>query len=78
MKCVICKTGDVRDGTTSVTLQRDETTIVIKQVPAQVCDQCGEYYLSDAMTQQVLAMGEEAIRKGADEERRSVRSCNTT
>jgi YgiT-type zinc finger domain-containing protein len=35
MKCVICKTGDVRDGTTSVTLQRDETTVVIKQVPAQ-------------------------------------------
>lgn len=68
MKCAICKTGDLREGTTAVTLQRDETTIVIKQVPAEVCDQCGEYYLSDAMTEKVLAMAEDAIRKGAEVE----------
>lgn len=51
-----------------MTLQRGETTIVIKQVPAEVCDQCGEYYLSDAMTEKVLAMAEDAIRKGAEVE----------
>lgn len=68
MKCTICKTGDISDGSTTVTLQRGETTVVIKQVPAQVCEQCGEYYLSDGMTEAVLAMAEEAVRKGAEVE----------
>lgn len=68
MKCVICKTGEVVDGRTTVTLQRDETTVVIKNVPAQVCDQCGEYYLSEEMTGKVLAMAEEAVGKGAEVE----------
>ncbi len=68
MKCVVCKTGDVIDGKTTVTLQRGETTVVIKDVPAQVCDQCGEYYLSETMTAKVLAMAEAAVDKGAEVE----------
>lgn len=47
MKCVICKTGDVVDGRTTVTLQRAETTVVLEDVPAQVCVQCDEHYLSE-------------------------------
>lgn len=68
MKCVICKTGDVTNGTTTVTLQRGETTVVIKDVPARVCVQCGEYYLSDDMTGKVMAMAEAAVSKGAEVE----------
>lgn len=68
MKCVICKTGEVADGRTTVTLQRDETTVVIKHVPAKVCGQCGEYYLSEEMTGKVMAMAEEAVSKGAEVE----------
>ena len=66
MKCVICKTGDVVEGITTVTLQRGDTTVVIKNVPAQVCEQCGEYYLSEDMTDKVLAMAESAVPKGAE------------
>ncbi len=68
MKCVICKTGDVIDGKTTLTLQRGETTVVIKDVPAQVCAQCGEYYLSEEMTEKVMALAEEAVSKGAEVE----------
>jgi len=68
MKCVICKTGDVIDGKTTLTLQRGDTTVVIKDVPAEVCAQCGEYYLSEAMTERVLAMAEAAVSKGAEVE----------
>lgn len=68
MQCVICKTGEVTGGPTTVTLQRGETTVVIKDVPAQVCTQCGEYYLNDAMTDKVLAMAEAAVDKGAEVE----------
>ena len=42
MKCAICKNGETYPGTTTVTLTRGEATIVIKNVPAEVCDNCGE------------------------------------
>lgn len=68
MNCVICKTGQLAEGTATVTLQRGETTIVIKDVPAQVCDNCGEYYLSDELSREVLAMAEAAVTTGAEVE----------
>jgi len=42
MKCVICKHGETREGTTTVTFDRDGMTLVVKDVPAQVCTNCGE------------------------------------
>jgi len=66
--CGICKTGMVADGKTTLTLQRGETTVVIKDVPAQVCAQCGEYYLSEEVTGKVMAMAEEAVSKGTEVE----------
>jgi YgiT-type zinc finger domain-containing protein len=50
MKCVMCKTGNMQLGVTSVTLERDATTIVFKGVPAQVCQTCGESYISADVT----------------------------
>jgi YgiT-type zinc finger domain-containing protein len=66
MKCVICKTGETYPSRTTVPLNRGEATIVIKNVPADVCDNCGEYYLSEEMADRVLNLAEEAIRKGAE------------
>lgn len=37
-----------------------------KKVPAEICDNCGEYYLSDAVTEQVLQKAESAINNGAE------------
>ncbi len=68
MKCVLCRHGEARPGNTTVTLERGETTVIIKAVPADVCENCGEYYLSDAITEKVLAIAEDAVRKGAEVE----------
>jgi YgiT-type zinc finger domain-containing protein len=68
MKCALCKNGDTRPGEVTVTLQRGETTVIIKAVPANVCENCGEYYLSDAVTEKVLAMANDTVRKGAEVE----------
>ena len=68
MNCVICKTGQIAAGNAIVTLQRGETTIVIKNVPADVCDNCGEYYLSEEMAERVLELGESAVKKGVEVE----------
>lgn len=54
MKCLICKMGETSAGNVAVTLQRGELTVLIKNVPADVCENCGEYYLSDDTTDKVL------------------------
>ena len=33
MQCIICKFGETSPGTTTVTLERGNTTLVIKSVP---------------------------------------------
>ncbi|MBE9260079.1 MULTISPECIES: type II toxin-antitoxin system MqsA family antitoxin [Aphanizomenonaceae] len=66
MKCVICKHGETKPGLVTVTLERDECIIVLKKVPAEICDNCGEYYLSDTVTEQVLDKAELAITKGVE------------
>jgi YgiT-type zinc finger domain-containing protein len=68
MKCVLCKHSDTKPGSVTVTLQRGESTVIIKGVPAEVCANCGEYYLSDTIAGEVLRMGEDAVRKGAEVE----------
>ncbi|MEA5550524.1 type II toxin-antitoxin system MqsA family antitoxin [Anabaena cylindrica UHCC 0172] len=65
MKCVICKHGETKPVLVIVTLERDECIIVLKKVPAEICDNCGEYYLSDTVTEQVLEKAELAINNGA-------------
>jgi YgiT-type zinc finger domain-containing protein len=61
MKCFICRGGEPRPGFATVALTRDESVFVLKGVPADVCQDCGEYYLSDEMTGIVLDRAEQAI-----------------
>ncbi|MFB2917146.1 type II toxin-antitoxin system MqsA family antitoxin [Aerosakkonema funiforme] len=65
MKCVTCKHGETKPGLVTVTLERDESIVIIKKVPAEVCDNCGEYYLSDDVTTQVWQRTEIGMKKGA-------------
>lgn len=64
MKCVICKQGETEPGTTTVTLERDGMTLVIKGVPARVCTNCGEEYVDESVTEQLLATVDQAARAG--------------
>ena len=66
MKCVICKSGETQNGKTTVTLNRGEATIIIKGVPAQICENCGEYYLTDEISEQVMALAENAIKHNTE------------
>jgi len=62
MKCVICKQGETRPGHTTVTLERGQTVVVFRNVPAQVCANCGEAYVSEEITAQLLEAAEEAVQ----------------
>ena len=66
MKCVICKQGQTNSGMTTVILERGQTTVVIKEVPAEVCDNCGEYYLSEDVTEKVQKLAEHAVQQGVE------------
>ncbi len=65
MNCVICKQGETKAGLATVTLQRGDTTIIIKEVPADICENCGEYYLSAEISERVLTLAEKAVENNA-------------
>jgi len=64
MKCVICRQGDTKPGTPTVTLEREGTTLVIKDVPARVCENCGEEYVGEEITRRLLKCAEDAAGAG--------------
>jgi YgiT-type zinc finger domain-containing protein len=66
MECVICKSGIMHEGKVTVTLEKNGSIILIKEVPAQVCDVCEHYYLDEQTTGEVLKRGTEGLLKGAD------------
>jgi YgiT-type zinc finger domain-containing protein len=68
MTCLMCKHGEAHPGRVTVTLERGSATIIIKGVPGEVCENCGECYLSEAVTAEVLTIAEEAVTKGAEVE----------
>lgn len=68
MHCIICKHGRTHPGLVTVTLNRDECVVIFKGVPADVCDNCGEYYLNGDVTDAVLRQAEIAITNGAEVE----------
>ncbi|MGL4331640.1 MAG: type II toxin-antitoxin system MqsA family antitoxin [Bacteroidales bacterium] len=66
MKCVICRHGETEEGLVTVTVTKESTVVIIKLVPAQVCINCGEYYLSETVALRVYQIAEEAVRKGLE------------
>lgn len=68
MKCLFCKHGETVRGETTITLERGSTTLVIKGVPADVCDNCGEAYVDESTTAVLLDEIRAAAELGVDVE----------
>jgi len=66
MICLTCKISTPEPGLTTVALERNGAIIVFKDVPAQICPNCGEKYFDSAITSQLLASAEDAVAKGAE------------
>jgi len=52
MDCVLCK-GVIEKGSINYPVDLGEKFILIKDVPAHICSQCGAYYLDDNVFQDV-------------------------
>jgi YgiT-type zinc finger domain-containing protein len=74
MKCPVCKHGDTQPGKMTAVLEQADTTIVVKEVPAEICDNCGEEYLSQEISAQLLKQAEEAVKVGIQVDVRKYKS----
>ena len=67
MICLICRQAEIVDGLTTVHFERGEMRLVVNHVPAQICPSCGEAYVTEEVTVQLLRqaelMSEDGIRE---------------
>lgn len=66
MNCVVCRKGQTQTGLATVTMVREGTTVVFRDVPADVCANCGEEYVSESITRQLLRRAEDAVKIGVE------------
>jgi YgiT-type zinc finger domain-containing protein len=68
MRCGICRLGEIAPGTTTIVLEPASTTVVFKGVPTDVCDACGEAYMTSELTKDLLQRAEAAAARGVEVE----------
>ena len=65
MKCAICQNGSTAEGFTTLVLERNQATFVFKNVPAQICSNCGEEYVCSAENRTLLSRAQREWTEGA-------------
>jgi len=66
MKCAICKIGSTEKGLVTFTLEKEGVIIVFKNVPAMVCQNCGDFYLTSETTNTLLDKATQTAKKGVE------------
>lgn len=66
MKCLICKNGETTDGQTTVTIERSGMVLVLRGVPARICGNCGEPYVSGEVTDEILRRADQMQQQSVD------------
>ncbi|MGI8950038.1 MAG: type II toxin-antitoxin system MqsA family antitoxin [Chitinophagaceae bacterium] len=64
--CPVCKNGELEKGTTTVTLERNDSIVIFKKVAADVCNNCGTYFLDEQTSKDLYNKATDAINKGAE------------
>jgi len=72
--CFNCPEGEYQTGTTTRTLEEGETVLVVKKVPALVCDKCGDSAFSEFVSEHLEALIDEAAATGVESEVRRYRT----
>lgn len=52
MNCFVCK-GEMEEKKVNYMVDLEDTIIIIKEVPAKVCTQCGEQYFDDETAENI-------------------------
>ena len=68
MICPICKNGKMEKGFTTFFFENEKSTIIIKKVPANVCDNCNESFILEEISKKVLEIVDNEVKKGVEVE----------
>ena len=66
MKCTICKEGVTKKGKSIVTVERKGAIVLFKDVPALICNNCGETYFTSEISKRLFKLAQEAFNKGTE------------
>lgn len=64
MICLVCRQAEVVNGFASVKLERGEFRLVVNEVPARLCPNCGEAYVDEEVVVRLLQSAEETCKAG--------------
>ncbi len=62
MQCRHCPTGQLLPGTTTKTFERGSTLLIVRDIPADVCDTCSAAMFTGPVTERLLELLEDAIQ----------------
>jgi YgiT-type zinc finger domain-containing protein len=68
MICLICRQAKLVGGLTTVQLERGEIRLVVNDVPARICPDCGEAYLDVDVAERLLQTAEDRSSAGKMDE----------
>lgn len=61
MTCLVCKHNRFTRGTTILPVERGQAILLITDIPARVCENCGEPYLDEETARGVQALADETL-----------------
>ncbi len=61
--CPVCHVGTKKPGTTTFTVDLGFGVVVVREVPAQVCDLCGTDWIEDPVAEKLEQIVEQARKK---------------
>ena len=53
MRCMSCKYGEMKSGTTTYFASLNKCYVIIENVPCLKCDQCGEEFISVSVAEKI-------------------------
>jgi YgiT-type zinc finger domain-containing protein len=68
MKCSACRSPNLKPGTATVMSEREGRVAIVRDVPALLCEQCGEEYFDINVSQTVYDISERIFARGKDVE----------
>lgn len=62
MKCQFCGKGTLHKGKVSVTIEKNDRVFIFRNVPAQVCNYCGEDFTDTEVTEKLRKKLNQALK----------------
>ena len=72
MNCLVCKFGTYEPGKVTVKIERGTSIVLIKEVPADVCDTGSNYLVDQKTTREILDIANQAFDNGTELEVRKL------